>query len=75
MKHTGIRLTAEEVKEVKALHRQASTTPVISFGGISDLSSHAWKHLHDRLDELAEAHGLPPTVGNYGLDGDELLTV
>ena len=82
---TGVFATAEETKEIAKLALEASTAPVILLGdlsqieyGRSDLSQIAWRRLHNRVDELAVAHGLPELDDKrYGFDAkkNEFLEV
>ena len=65
---TGVFATAEETKEIAELALDASTAPVMLVGG-SDLSQIAWGRLHNRVDELAVAHGLTALDDrHYGFD-------
>lgn len=82
---TGVFATDDETKEIAKLAIEASTTPVILLGdlsqieyGRSDLSQIAWGRLHNRVDELAVSHGLPALDDkHYGFDAanNEFLEV
>ena len=65
MKKTGVFASAEETAEIQEIARQASTTPVISFGGPS-FAETAWRRAQERCHALALEHGLPEIQGFYG---------
>lgn len=74
---TGVFATDDETKEIAELALEASMAPVMLVGG-SDLSQIAWGRLHNRVDELAVAHGLPALNDRYyGFDAkkNEFLEV
>lgn len=62
MAGTGIFCSESEAKEVKRLHKEASTTPVMLVGSV-DLSTSAWDFLTDYLEELAQKHNAPKGSG------------
>lgn len=66
---TNVFATPEELEEIKKKQFEASRTPVMTFStGSPDMASVVFKHLLDRVHELALAHGLPEHSGYYGLD-------
>jgi len=60
MKHTSIKATQNEIKELRKLATEAS----------HDLSGDAWHRTKKRCHEIALAHGLPEITGFYGVTKD-----
>lgn len=82
MRKTGVFVDSKQKAELMKLVQIAQTTPVIALSSAdalsgNDLSSQAWKAVHDRLNEIALKCGLPELVEtDYGLDADgEIVTV
>jgi tRNA(Ile)-lysidine synthase TilS/MesJ len=68
MKYTGIFATKEETEECLKLAKEAYNTPVMTLNsGMEDFATSARRMMYDKVNRLAEEHGLPKIVGNYGL--------
>ena len=74
MNKSRTKATAEEIKEIQDLYRNAQATPVIAISGAhaqtGGMSGDAYRMFSKRMDEIATAHGLAPQAGEWGLDAD-----
>ncbi len=67
MYRSKARLTADEIDEIKQLHKSA-TAPMIALHTIPAGAKSGWARLHERIDEMAAAHGLKSQAGEWGVD-------
>jgi len=66
MRRTGVFATPEEFAKIQELAREAHNTPVMLIAGLN-VSQIAWEKVYEAVDAAAEAHGLPKTIGHYGM--------